>query len=231
MNDTHWVTTEKWGRRSLGGPWWLAALVVPLLLAGALMAVDGNDIETDLRERTLTALEAHGIQGATVEFDGRDATVELPARLPKGMDRGDVKKVITGVDGVREAALEGGESGRDGSTRSEPPTSSSPNCNDVQGGIDTIVGEDEVSFGEGSATITGDEKRQLSKVAELIVACDATVEVIGYADPGGERTTVLAQQRADNVAGVLEAVGGVVNAAEGVGAGRKGSNYAEISVS
>lgn len=231
MDDTDWVTTERWARRSPGGLWWLAALVVPLVLAGALMALDGEDIENDLQERTLAALRAHDLKDATVEFDGRDATVKLPQQLPRGMDHGDVKSLVTGVDGVRTATLEGGVSGRDDETGSAPPTSSTPNCNDVQGGIETIVGPDEVSFGEGSATVSGDEKRQLAKVAELIVACDASVEVIGYADPGSQRTSLLAQQRADSVAGVLEAVGAVVNAAEGAGAGPDGGNYAEIRVS
>ena len=34
MNGTDWVTRKQWGHRGLGGPWWLALLVVPLLLAG-----------------------------------------------------------------------------------------------------------------------------------------------------------------------------------------------------
>lgn len=231
MDDTDGVTTERWARRSPGGLWWLAALVVPLVLAGALMALEGNDIETDLQERTTAVLRAHGLKNATVEFDGRDATIKLPKRLPRGMDHGDVKSLVTGVDGVRTATLEGGVSGRGDETGSEPPTAVAPSCNDVQGGINEIVGPDKVSFGEGSATVTGDEKRQLAQVAELVVACDASVEVLGYADPGSERTSLLAQQRADTVAGVLEAVGAVVNAAEGVGAGRDNSNYAEIRAS
>jgi outer membrane protein OmpA-like peptidoglycan-associated protein len=231
MNDTDWVTSQRWGRRSPGGLWWLAVLVVPLVLAGAFMAVNGNDIETDLQERAMASLRAHHVKGATVEFDGRDATVTLPRKLPRGMDHGDVKALVTGVDGVREATLKGGVSGRDGATGSEPPTSNSPSCNDVQGGIDSIVGPDKVSFADGSATVTGDEKRQVAEVAELVVACDATVAVIGYADPGGEPTSVLAQRRADTVAGVLEVVGVVVDAAEGAGAGRGRSSYVEIVVS
>ena len=231
MNDTDGATSERWGRRSPGGLWFLAALVVPLVLAAAFMALNANDLETGLEERTRAVLRAHDLKDATVEFDGRDATIKLPKRLPRGMDRGDVKSLVTGVDGVREATLEGGLSGRDHGAGSASPTSGSPNCNDVQSGIDTIVGPDKVSFGAGSATVTGDEKRQLAEVAELIVACDASVEVIGYADPGDERTSLLAQQRADTVAGVLEAVGATVNAAEGAGAGRAPVDYAEVLAS
>lgn len=230
MNGTDWVTRKRWGRRSPGGLWWLALLVVPLLLTAAFIALEGDDLETDLEERTLSALRADGIKRAEVEFDGRDATVKLPKRLPRGKDHGDAKSVVTGVDGVRVAELEGGASGRDGSIGSGP-TSGEPGCNDVQGGVDGILGANRVSFGAGSATVTGDEKQQLSKVAELLVACDASVSVIGYADPGGQRTSVLAQRRADSVAGVLEAVGVLVDAAEGAGAGRDRSSYAEIVVS
>ncbi len=230
MNGTDWVTRKRWGHRSLGGLWWLALLVVPLLLAAAFTALEGDDLESDLQKRTLSALQANGIKGAQVEFDGRDATVTLPKRLPRGMDHGDVKSVVIGVDGVRVAELEGGTSGRDGSIPSGPK-SGEPGCNDVQGGVDGIIGADRISFGDGSATVKGDEKRQLSEVAELLVACDASVAVIGYADPGGERTSLLAQRRADAVAGVLEAVGVLVDAAEGSGAGRDRSSYAELVVS
>ena len=230
MNGTDWVTRKRWGHRSLGGAWWLALLVVPLLLAAAITALEGDDLESDLEKRTLSALKANGIKGAEVEFDGRDATVKLPKRLPRGMDHGDVKSVVIGVDGVRVAELEGGTSGRDGSIASGP-TSGEPGCNDVQGGVNGILGPDWISFGDGSATVKGDEKRQLSEVAELLVACDASVAVIGYADPGAERTSVLAQRRADTVAGVLEAVGVLVDAAEGSGAGQDRASYAELVVS
>jgi outer membrane protein OmpA-like peptidoglycan-associated protein len=231
MNGTEWVTLKRWGHHSPGGLWWLAVLVVPVLLAAAFTTVQGDDLEADLQKRTLSALEANRIKGATVEFDGRDATVKLPNRLPRGMDRGDVQSVVTGVDGVRVAELEGGAASRDSSTKSPSPAPGEPDCNDAQRGVDQILGADEVSFGDGSATVRGDEKRQLSEVAELLVACDASVEVIGYADPGADRTSLLAQQRADAVAGVLEAVGVTVNAAEGAGSGRDLTGYAEISVS
>jgi len=229
MNGTDWVTRKKWGRRGLGGLWWLAVLVVPVLLAAAFTVLEGDDLESDLEGRTLSALSANGIKGAGVQFDGRDATVKLPKRLPPGMDHGDVKSVVIGVDGVRVAELDGGLSGRDGSIT--PGVSGEPGCNDVQGGVDKILGANRISFSDGSATVMGDEKRQLSEVAELLVACDASVAVIGYADPGGERTSLLAQSRADAVAGVLEAVGVLVDAAEGSGAGRDQSSYAEVTVS
>lgn len=232
MTDAQWTHHTRRGRRSPGGLWWLAVLLVPLVLAAAFMALNGSDIESDLEEQSTAALRANNLKGAKVTFDGRDATVTLPDRLPRGMDRGDAKSLVTDVDGVRTVTLEGGgESGRSGGNDSQSPTDPHPNCNDVQGGINKIVGKDKVSFQDGSATITGDEKRQLGLVAQLLAACDGSVEVIGYADPGAERTSLLAQQRADGVAGVLEAVGVVVNAAEGAGAGEGGNNYVEIVVS
>ena len=103
------------------------------------------------------------------------------------MDRGDVQSVVTGVDGVRVAELEGGAASRESSTRSPSPTPGEPDCNDVQRGVGQIL--------------------------------------------GAERTSLLAQQRADAVAGVLEAVGVTVNAAEGAGSGRDLNGYAEIKVS
>ena len=86
--------------------WLLAALAVPVLLTAVLIPAKAGTTEDDLRDRSLTALQARGITAAEVDVDGRDATVVVPA----GVDPGLVKEVVAGVEGVRAVRVEGGTS-------------------------------------------------------------------------------------------------------------------------
>lgn len=86
-------------RRRPGVVWLLAALIVPLLLTAVVLALRTGPIEDDLQERSLAALEAQGINGARVDFSGRDATVVVPA----GADADAAREVVAGVDGVHTA--------------------------------------------------------------------------------------------------------------------------------
>lgn len=92
--------------------WLLAALAVPVLLTAVLIPAKAGTTEDDLRDRSLAALQARGINGAEVDVDGRDATVAVPA----GVDPGLVKEVIASVEGVRAVQVEGG------TTATPPPT-------------------------------------------------------------------------------------------------------------
>jgi outer membrane protein OmpA-like peptidoglycan-associated protein len=91
--------------------WLLAALAVPVLLTAVLIPAKAGTTEDELRDRSLAALQARGINGTQVDVDGRDATVAVPA----GVDPALVKEVVESVDGVRAVRVEGG-------TPSPPPT-------------------------------------------------------------------------------------------------------------
>jgi outer membrane protein OmpA-like peptidoglycan-associated protein len=95
--------------------WLLAALAVPVLLTAVLIPAKAGTTEDDLRDRSLAALQARGINGADVDVDGRDATVVVPA----GVDTGLVEEVVSGVEGVRTVRVEGG-------TPSTPPPAEAP---------------------------------------------------------------------------------------------------------
>lgn len=84
--------------------WLLAALAVPVLLTAVLIPAKAGTTEDDLRDRSVAALQARGINGAEVDVDGRDATVAVPA----GVDPELVKEVVAGVEGVRAVRVEGG---------------------------------------------------------------------------------------------------------------------------
>ncbi|MFF0342218.1 OmpA family protein [Kribbella sp. NPDC004875] len=87
--------------------WLLAALAVPVLLTAVLVPARAGTTEDDLRDRTLAALQARGIESRSVDFDGRDARVALPP----GVDPGKVREIVAGVDGVRSVQIVNGLSG------------------------------------------------------------------------------------------------------------------------
>jgi len=95
--------------------WLLAALAVPVLLTAVLIPAKAGTTEDDLRDRTLTALQARGIEAGSVDFDGRDAKVVVPA----GVDPALVREVVVTVKGVRSVQVEGGST-------PTPPTPTPP---------------------------------------------------------------------------------------------------------
>ncbi|MGZ0152413.1 channel-forming protein ArfA/OmpATb [Kribbella sp. WER1] len=84
--------------------WLLAAIAVPVLLTAILVPARAGTTEDDLRERTQAALKARGIETGSVDFDGRDAHVTVPA----GVDEGQVREVVAAVDGVRAVRIDHG---------------------------------------------------------------------------------------------------------------------------
>lgn len=99
--------------------WLLAALAVPVLLTAVLVPARAGTTEDDLRDRTLAALQARGIETREVYFDGRDAKVALPPDV----DPGKVREIVAGVDGVRSVQIVNGLSGA--ATGGTPTTSAS----------------------------------------------------------------------------------------------------------
>ena len=95
--------------------WLLAALAVPVLLTAVLVPAKAGTTEDDLRDRTLAALQARGIESGQVDFDGRDAKVVVPA----GVDPELAREVVVGVEGVRSVRVEGGAT-------PTPPTTAPP---------------------------------------------------------------------------------------------------------
>jgi OOP family OmpA-OmpF porin len=119
-------------RRRPGFVWLLAALLVPALLAAVLLVTRTGPTEDDLRDRSLAALQAQGINGVQVTMDGRDATVVVPA----GADAQQARDVVAGVEGVRVATATGGSVDAAGTipTPSQNP-SETPTPQVVEAGI------------------------------------------------------------------------------------------------
>jgi OOP family OmpA-OmpF porin len=97
--------------------WLLAALAVPVLLTAVLIPAKANSTEDDLRDRTLAALQARGIENGSVQFDGRDAKVVAPT----GVDPVVVRDIVAGIDGVRSVSVEAGSTPTPAPSTTETP--------------------------------------------------------------------------------------------------------------
>ena len=103
----------RWGHRLPGGLWLLGLLLVPIMVAALGSALFRNDIETQLTDQALEALEAEGIDKIHVVFDARDATLQIPYGVEVSpADLARAVKVVEAIDGVRvvnasDAALRG----------------------------------------------------------------------------------------------------------------------------
>jgi outer membrane protein OmpA-like peptidoglycan-associated protein len=221
-------TSSRWAHRGLAGPWWLALLLIPLLLAALLAWSKGGDIEGDLKAKAEAALSAKGIKGATVDADGRDLTLNLPAKLPAGIDANGAQTLVGNLDGVRVAKL--GDNTPGGDPNANPaPTTAAPTtggsdgaipgaCLDLQKKINGILGANLAAFGEKKTNLEGDELTQVQKVASRLATCTTSASVFGHTDNLAGPSSPLSQRRADAVAKILTNAGVTVTKAEGVGA-------------
>jgi OOP family OmpA-OmpF porin len=84
--------------------WLLAALAVPVLLTAVLIPATAGTTEDELRDRTLAALRARGVEPSSVDFHGRDAQVVVPGTVDPAV----VREVVGGLEGVRSVDVSGG---------------------------------------------------------------------------------------------------------------------------
>jgi len=91
-----------------------------VLLTAVLIPAKAGTTEDELSDRTQAALQARGISGATVDIDGRDATVDVPA----GVDAAVVREVVASVEGVRSVRIASG--GTTTPPPATPPSTTAP---------------------------------------------------------------------------------------------------------
>ena len=185
--------------RSAPRPPWLAlvvsAIAVPTVLAGLTLLWPNPQIQNTLTETAGAALSAAGISGATVRFDGRDATIS-------GVSDADAGRAIQAVEaatGVRVAQLAAG-GGTGGTTPAPQPASSAaaaptsaasamptpaptPTPAPAAGGdldaaakqalqakITALVAAAPITFGADSPQLTGQGQATLAKVLAVVRA-------------------------------------------------------------
>lgn len=191
-------------RRGLGGLWWLALLLVPLLLAGLTSMVRSGAIETDLATRAQAALAASGLTSVGVQISGRDATLAVPA----GVDADKAVRIVEGVEGVRVARA---ETVTIAAPTSPPPRRATPvPCHTLSADINATLRASEIQFTENSSAVSQASQATIAHLAGLLKACgSARIIVGGHTDDQGPLAASgpLSQRRADAVKAALVRAG------------------------
>jgi outer membrane protein OmpA-like peptidoglycan-associated protein len=210
-------------------PPWLAlvaaAVVVPSVLAGLTLLWPRPQIQSALTERAQAALSAAGISGATVRFDGRDATIT-------GLSGGAAAQaadVVAGATGVRVASIGAGGATTLSPTPTPTPTpTASPTPTSVaaptsaaapksapagfdpatkqalQARIAALVATTPITFNPNSPQLTPQGSATLAQVLAVVKAAPAArLELDGYVAPGRGNGLLNAQQLSDQRAAVV----------------------------
>lgn len=200
-------------RRSAPRPPWLlvvaAAVVVPSVLAGLTLLWPRPQIESALTERAKAALSAAGISGATVRFDGRDATITglSDAAAAKAAE------VVAGATGVRVALVGAGTSpspspspstSQETSGAAPAPTPAqaaeldTPAKQALQAKIGALVAVAPITFEPDSPQLTAEGTATLGQVLAAVRAVPAArLEIDGYVATGRGNGALTAQQLSD----------------------------------
>jgi outer membrane protein OmpA-like peptidoglycan-associated protein len=193
----------------------VAAVVVPTVLAGLTLLWPGSQIETTLTERAQAALSAAGISGATVRFDGRDATIT--GLTDTAAER--AAKVVAGATGVRVAVVGGGLGPAQAPAApapAAPPAPVAPPAPAQAGELDTaakqalqakitaLVAAAPIAFGPDSPQLTAQGAATLAQVLAVVrTAPAARLEVDGYVATGRGNGRLTAQQLSDQRAATV----------------------------
>lgn len=192
-------------RRPVGWAWWMLLILAPLLLAALLTIFRGTAIEADLQESADSALKAAKVEGVTVRFDGRAATVTAPSKEVGAQ----AVTVVEGVDGVRSAtATVTQATAVRSATRNPAPRKNADDaaCSTLQRDIRRALEGNSIEFPPNSAEIAAASAPAIATVADLLDGCaSATVEIGGHTDNQGraEASEPLSQGRADAVLAAL----------------------------
>jgi len=193
-------------------PWLLlvaAAVIVPSALAGLTLLWPRPQIESALAERAQTALSVAGISGATVRFDGRDATITglSDAAAAKAAE------VVAGATGVRVALVGAGPSTSPspGPSTSQEPSGAAPVPTSapvaeldtaakqaLQAKIAALVAVAPITFEPDSPQLTAEGSATLGQVLAAVRAVPAArLEIDGYVAAGRGNGARTAQQLSD----------------------------------
>ncbi len=188
------LVTVTWRARRAPGPLlWVAVLLVPVLLAGAIGYLRLSSVEDAVRANARTALKAAKIKNVGLVVDGRHVTAEVPT----GGDPAEVKKVLTTVPGV--AAI--------GTKNVYASKAEARACAEIQAKLDRATGE-RIPFVGQTRRLTADGRAKVRAAGRLLTACGAArVAVGGHTDPDTDNGSTLSLQRARVIVAALRRAG------------------------
>jgi outer membrane protein OmpA-like peptidoglycan-associated protein len=179
-----------------------AAVLVPLLLT-ALATCTGvgerESVESDLKARSQQALDAAGISGASVDFNGRDGTISGVSA-----DQQDAaQQAVDKVEGVRVAEVsgsggEGEGEGSDGQAGGEPTDKAA-----LQKEIAALIAKQAINFETPGAELTPGGDATVQEIAALLKdAPDVQIRVDGHVT--GRRNSSTGQQVSEERANAVK---------------------------
>jgi outer membrane protein OmpA-like peptidoglycan-associated protein len=187
VTETHRV------RRPLGRLYWLALVLVPVVLTVLVGASRGPGIEDTLESEVDQALAAAGIKRVEVVVDGRQVTAEVPV----GRDPEKVEEVVAQVSGVLSVEA----------TEVFASAKEAKACAGLQAKVDRATNKQRIPFSGASTRLTAEGERMVRAVGRLLTACRAgDVTVGGHADTAGD-DGALALERARVIIRELKRVG------------------------
>ena len=201
-------------RRSAPRPPWLllvaAAVIVPSVLAGLTLLWPRPQIESALTERAEAALSAAGISGATVRFDGRDATITglsdaAAATGGRGRCGGDGRAGGVGRGGHGPEPQPEPRATSRGTSGAVPAPTSAPAAEldtaakqALQAKIAALVAVAPIAFEPDSPQLTAEGSATLGQVLAAVRAVPAArLEIDGYVATGRGNGPLTAQQLSD----------------------------------
>jgi outer membrane protein OmpA-like peptidoglycan-associated protein len=209
----------------------VSAIVVPTVLAGLTLLWPGQQIQATLTERAGAALSAVGISGATVRFDGRDATIS-------GVSDAEAAQAIQAVESatgprVAQVAAGSGTAPASAQASASVPTSASASApastatavtsvpaaapapsssgdldaaakQALQAQITALTTAAPITFGGDSPQLTAQGKSTIAKVLVVVLAePGARLQIDGYVAPGPGNGRLTAQQLSEQRAAAV----------------------------
>jgi outer membrane protein OmpA-like peptidoglycan-associated protein len=161
------------------------ALSVAVLALGFLcfycLRMHAPTVQQDVSGRVVEALAVEHIPSQTVAIDGRDVTLTGPANSVQVSEV--TQKLVAGIYGVRTVSVHTVDTAPDARTVTAP---TSPPAAASQSRIDSLLEQDVVEFGQGSADLTAHGQEVLDQVAPVLLASPAlSCEIQGHTDSQG----------------------------------------------
>jgi outer membrane protein OmpA-like peptidoglycan-associated protein len=181
-------------RRPVGRLYWVAVLLVPVLLTAYVGWSRAAVLESDLTDEVRAALDARTLTDVEVTVDGRQVT----ALVPTGRDPQTTAALVAAVPGVLSVTIR------------EVYASEAERraCTGIQGKLDTVTRGQRIAFAGGSTSLTRTGRTMVARSAKLLVTCRAVDAVIGgHADSSARDAGALSLRRARTIIAALVRAG------------------------
>lgn len=180
-------------------------VVLFLLLAIFCLLIHAKKIETKLTERATAELKTTGLNGVTVQFDGRTAILSGTVPSDEALDK--ITALIGGLDGVRSVTNELTVEASAVETAEENAVEAPKDSARLKVNLQDLISEFHVNFATNSSQLEDGTGQVLEQVFSLLNQyTDPSIEIGGHADSRGSHdfNQALSLRRAESVKSYLK---------------------------